>query len=198
MKLIGISGKMHSGKSYVSDILTDKYGYRRLSFAGPLKDDLREMGFLDADIDQKPTWMRLLMQAYGQARRAEDPDHWVNRLLDQLQQELIRERAALFPEESRIVIDDLRFENEADALRVWADKVPQVELHLVRLHREGYDRTDIPGARDTSETALDDYDFDIFANVPSGDLSKLETAAHDIARWCGGRATSPGSEGTSQ
>jgi hypothetical protein len=186
MKIVVISGKMHSGKSFVAGILEREHGYRRLSFAQPLKDDLRHMGFTEAEIDSKGEWMRKLMQAYGQARRAQHPDYWSNRLVERLETELHYERQGLFNvhDEVRLVIDDMRFENEANALDTFNMQHTDVELFMIRLEREGYDRSMIPNAQDESETGLDHYDrFDMRCDIESGDLDGLRGVAHDIAGW---------------
>jgi hypothetical protein len=198
MKLVAISGKMHSGKTYVADLLNRELGYRRLSFAQPLKDDVREMGFTEQEIREKEPWMRELLQVYGQARRAQDVDYWVNRMIARLRAEYHLDQTTLFSyDEARIVIDDLRFENEADALRILAEETEGLDVLLVRLERVGYDRRNLPGAFDSSEMALDWYDHDYYFNVMSGDLTGLQDVAYEIVRWDGGRASSSGAQGPS-
>ena len=179
MKMIALSGKMHSGKSYVADRLVAEHGYKRLSFAEALKDDVKQMGFFQSDIDEKPPWMRALLQAYGQARRAVDPDYWVTRMRMKIHGSYHYEQESLFSyEEEKIVIDDLRFENEADMLVTMGEEYQGMAVKLVRLERVDYDRSGIPGADDASETALDDYpEFDHTLYIMSGDLPALRAAA---------------------
>jgi len=191
MKIVGISGKMHSGKTWVSDILRNKGGYTRVSYAGPLKEDVLNMGFDPAHVLAKPDWMRNLLIAYGQARRAVNPDHWVERVGGKLRALLAEERKAnadLFGpgREQLVVIDDLRFENEADALRMFEAEFGGVDLMLVRLERRDYDRAGLAGTGDISETALDDYDFDYTYYVASGDTAGLDIIGKEIleeAMW---------------
>jgi hypothetical protein len=56
------------------------HGFSVQSFANPLKEDVVAMGF-DRKVVfyEKPPWMRALLQVYGQAKRAIDPDYWVKR-----------------------------------------------------------------------------------------------------------------------
>lgn len=115
MRIVAISGKMHSGKTFISDTLVGVCNYRRLSYAQPLKDDVREMGFSWEDIREKPPWMRFLLQAYGQARRAQDPDYWVKRMEMRLRSSYTQKQLSMYAQTPLcLVIDDLRFENEAD------------------------------------------------------------------------------------
>jgi hypothetical protein len=187
VKIIAISGKMHSGKSYVTETLVEKGLGKRMSFAQALKDDIRTMGFPESAIKEKPSWMRRLMQVYGQAWRAVDNDYWCDRLIHQI---LTHHRQyklpMLFPGEHDVfIIDDVRFENEADALLNLRDK--GIDVMLIRLERKGYDRGDIVGSDDLSELALDDYpEFDCTYTVPSGDLQGLKDIARGLEEWING------------
>ena len=182
MNVIALSGKMHSGKSYIADRLVREHGYRRMGFAEPLKDDIRHMAFKAENVRDKPGWMRTLMQAYGQARRAEDPDYWVKRLIMRLDAAYVTDRGTLFSYvPTLIVIDDLRFPNEAQALKEWAQGHEGARLIVARVHREGYDRTNLVGAMEASETAMDNYTFDLILTAESGDLNALECHADYLA-----------------
>lgn len=187
MKVIGISGKMQSGKTYVTDLLVDRGVGTRLSFAAALKDDIRKMGFIEEHIIAKPSWMRRLMQVYGQAWRAVDTDHWCHRLMDDLHEKHRQEQLPLlFPVGPQVyIIDDVRFENEADAILNLRNK--GIESRLIRLERRDYDRGDIVGSDDLSELALDDYpEFDMTYHVPSGDISGLVSVANSLEDWING------------
>ena len=158
---------MHSGKSTVANHLVDNHGFRRVSFAQPLKDDLLRMGFLQKDIDEKPSWMRRLMVAYGMARRAVNPNHWVEIAENFMGQEY-----------GRVVCDDLRFPNEYEMLRRLSAQNDDTDVQIMRLMRLGYDREDIPGYDDDSETQLDNVkDWDIVLSAVSGDVPGLLQAA---------------------
>ena len=188
MKVLAISGKMHTGKSYITDLLVSAGLGTRMAFAQSLKDDIKEMGFPEEAIKEKPSWMRRLMQVYGQAWRAVDTDHWCDRLISTLMERKRRaELPMLFPgnTEPVYIIDDVRFENEADALLNLRDK--GIDVMLIRLERSGYDRDDIVGSDDLSEMALDDYpEFDCTYTIPSGDISALRNLAHALKEWING------------
>jgi len=166
--LIALSGKMYSGKSTVADFLIRNHKFHRLSFAGALKEDIMEMGFSAQDVLNKPPWMRELLQAYGKARRAADPGYWVKRLRVKLDD----------PEftADRVVIDDMRFPNEAQFLAGRG-------AYLVRLQRLGFERGELPGWDDESETALDGWaNWSRIIAAASNDLPLLNQGATELMR----------------
>jgi len=123
-------------------------------FADALKQDVVGMGF-DKEVVyyEKPPWMRALLQAYGQAKRALDADYWVKRLDISL---------SLCAKGQVFIIDDMRFPNEL----AWVKSRGGV---TIRLEREDYPAV----SDDLSETALDDADFDHTVYGKSGELEDL-------------------------
>ena len=117
--IIGIVGVAGSGKTIVARHLVEQAGYHRLSFAAPLKRMLRAgFGLTDDQIDghlkmtsdphlngRSP---RYLMQTLGTewGRRIVGPDVWAS--------VWAREASTV---SGPIVADDVRFANEADAIR---------------------------------------------------------------------------------
>lgn len=125
--LIGIAGPAGSGKSTVADHLTEHYGFQRLRFAGALKSMIRvilmESGvsydtttrMIQGDLKEVPTPLlnghspRHAMQTLGTewGRNQLGDDFWTNIVKQQVKSS----------ERDRIVIDDVRFENEAFLIR---------------------------------------------------------------------------------
>jgi hypothetical protein len=115
-RIIGICGYKGSGKSEVAKYLIRRHGYRRFPFAQTLKDMLRTLGLTDAQVDgdQKEVPCELLggrtprwaMQSLGTewGRQCIDQDLWV------------RAWKRNVPQDRDVVVDDLRFLNEAKAL----------------------------------------------------------------------------------
>lgn len=124
--IIGLAGPIGSGKDTVAAILV-KRGYTRRAFADALKmevdiainadqrlpDDcpvtIAELGRA-RDPWVKPTQprMRALLQWWGtEYRRGADPDYWVKRLLSDVR----------MLNGTSFAISDVRFPNEADAIR---------------------------------------------------------------------------------
>lgn len=170
LRVVALSGKMRSGKSFVAEHLVEKQGFQTMRFAGPLKDDIFGMGFPRWAIIDKPDWMRLLMQAYGQARRAMNPNYWVEQLVLDMQNVRATQLAGVVSVHG-VVIDDMRFTNEANALREL--NPDEYDVKLIRLYRTG-DPGDVSHVNDVSECDLDHYkDWDAIMQARAGDPGKL-------------------------
>lgn len=162
--LIGISGKRGSGKDLLGSILVNEYGFKRFSFAAAMKKHVRDfMGLTeeqtDGDRKEKPTaysrgfvpygnslaydfWTpREIMIEVGQFYRKFDENFWVRKVL----------RYAL--DEKNACITDVRFRNEANAIRAAGGLV-------VRLERKPELNVYKGDIIDPSETDLDGYVFD--------------------------------------
>lgn len=119
-RIIALSGPTGSGKSTAAAFLQDK-GYTLVKFAGPLKAMCRAVGLTDehieGDLKERPLdWLqgkspRQFMQLLGTefGRDCIGPHFWVG----------LWERAVLdvLDQGGRVVCDDCRFANEADAVR---------------------------------------------------------------------------------
>ena len=179
-KIIAFSGKRGVGKTTAALHLVEKYGFKRVSFA----DRLKEIGcmlfpFKNQDLStkgkEKPfsvyDWTpRDFLISLGQFMRYFDPDYWVKASnLDKL--------------EGRVVIDDLRFPNEAEYIK---------SLGGIIIRIERYENLNIYGKNldDPSETSMDNYKYDHkiddCRNVSMDDLtSSLDDLAKQlgIRRW---------------
>ena len=165
MKLIILSGKMRAGKSYIADYLINHYAYARVSLAEPLKQEVRDLGFSDEDVLNKSPWMRQLLIALGQARRAQEPTYWIDRAMAYIIDMSNDQGAGLF------VCDDCRFENELEAFKLLKERGHEIVFARVE-RRGGPEPLDDP-----SETELDDYIFDAYISADSGDTDALIEAA---------------------
>lgn len=119
-RVVGLTGAAGSGKSTAAAYLQTK-GFTLVKFAGPLKDMCRAIGMsesmIEGDEKERPASMlqgktpRQAMQWLGTewGRDMIGPHFWIGlweaRALDVLDQG------------GRVVVDDCRFENEADAVR---------------------------------------------------------------------------------
>ena len=116
--IIGFTGLKGSGKTTASLHIQKEYGFKNNNFKDALVAEmldrmpkvLLELKTLyDMNINelfsQKPPIMRALMHNYGtELRRGDDPDYWVRRWAENLH-------------DSNYVVDDVRFLNEAHAIR---------------------------------------------------------------------------------
>lgn len=95
---IGLIGKMCSGKTHVAKNLARRCALKKFAFADKLKEITNDL-FLINTKDRK------LLQEVGHAMRVIDPYVWINYLLYKIK------------DENRIIIDDIRYPNELEALR---------------------------------------------------------------------------------
>lgn len=138
--LIGTKG---TGKTTFARTLMDYYGFSTLAFADPIKLSLiraintflEDQGIYHAvtlqDLHQHKEAFRMGMQWFGTdivRDLCERPNHWLDNLLRRV--DAIEANALEEGRLSAIVVDDVRFQNEADALR-------QRGFTLVRLVRSG-------------------------------------------------------------
>lgn len=133
MSIIAFTGYKFSGKSYSSSILTDKYNYTKISFAGPLKKMVTDLFSLDDECYNKDkkekiiprlnTTPRKLLQIFGtELCRETLPKHipnlklsrktmWESLLYDKVQN-LRRCNPSI-----NITVDDVRFDDEYQCIR---------------------------------------------------------------------------------
>ncbi len=133
MKIIGLVGAMGSGKSTVATCIT-RYGYKRVRFSAPLKNMFRAIGLgyehIEGNLKEEPCDLlsgftpRYCMQTLGTewARNLIDKGFWTN---------IWQKEALKWP---RVVAEDCRFPNEAQAIRslggeIWAVKRDGFNFH---------------------------------------------------------------------
>jgi hypothetical protein len=119
-RLLGLAGKAGCGKSTIAQTLVDRGLAQRVRFAGPLKDGLVAMGLSREQVDgsekETPTPLlcgrtpRYAMQKMGTefGRDMIGPDVWVRLAMHRVDELLVSG--------VNVVIDDLRFDNEAQAI----------------------------------------------------------------------------------
>jgi hypothetical protein len=167
--LIGLTGYAQSGKDTLASILVENYGYSRIAFADKIRDFLYGInpmvacsptGYLQDLINlvgwdkakQEPQVRRLLQDLGISARELIDENIWVNAALSSVSAD------------DRVVVTDVRFENEAVAIKLMGGQ-------LWRVKRLGVG----PVNNHVSESELDWYKVDqIFVNNGSiEDLTML-------------------------
>ena len=145
--IIGLTGKIGSGKDTVADFLVENYGYTKVGFSdvmydavcalwgitkedalaykseGDTKAHLVVHGFITAY-----TW-REYLQRFGteMGREVFGPDFWVEQFADRY---LAYEEH--MPDNTLYVVRDVRFNNEAELITDYAGDIWQV-------HRPGYE-----------------------------------------------------------
>lgn len=152
--IIGLTGYAQSGKDTVANILVERYGFTRVAFADKIREYLYETNpmydsivgeplFVKAKVDRdgweeakKSPHIRRLLQTSGvAARKVFGENFWVQQALRQVHFE------------GNYVITDVRFTNEADAIKkyddaqIWRIKrlgVEAVNSHISEHEMDGY------------------------------------------------------------
>jgi hypothetical protein len=159
--IIGLTGYAQSGKDTVANVLVERYGFTRIAFADKIREYLYEINpvydyiagdmlFIRAKVDRdgweeakKFPYIRRLLQTSGvAARKLFGEDFWIKQALKDIE----------FGGD--YVITDVRFQNEADAIKSMGGQI-------WRIKRLGVD----PVNSHVSETQMDGYPVDqIFIN----------------------------------
>jgi len=184
-KVIGLSGKIGSGKTTTANYLVELFGYTRLAFGDVLKRELShkfgipeelcytrkdsmilttELPRLRDPYPAKRMTVRELLQWYGTDYcRKYEPGYWVRRFLEEFDYVLSTD--------SMVVVEDVRFLNEAECINRTLDGL------MFRLEHYSHKRT--PDAH-RSETELDNYKRFMRVFHPKyGNLKACAIAIHD-------------------
>jgi hypothetical protein len=178
-KLIGLVGRKRVGKDTFAERLVQAHGFTRYAFADALRkaalglDPIvgwaftRNEGVRLSEVVERHGWegakafpeVRRTLQRYGVAIREIDPDFWLSVVFEPA----LREKGP-------VVITDVRFPNEAQAVQSHGGK-------LVRIERTTHEPRDLH----VSETALDDWKVDLV--VVNGDTIR---SLHKCADYAAG------------
>lgn len=133
--LIGLSGKLQSGKDTVAEYLIKKYNFNRLAFADKLKEMARDLFLWNGE---KDAYGRKLLQDVGMKMREIKDDVWINYILRKIDTN------------KNYIITDVRYQNEANSLLKFGAILWRIERNLKR-----QDETN----KHQSEIDLDDYKY---------------------------------------
>ena len=156
--VLGLSGWARSGKDTIADYLVDVEGYTKVSFAQPMKEAMYRLNPRITVNEVQNTALRVGIDVYGwDGLKERSPD--IRGLLQRFGTEVGREMFGenfwvdyalnAIEDGSKVVFSDVRFPNEADAIRQLGGKVYRVERAGVQAANEHI-----------SEHALDGYKFD--------------------------------------
>lgn len=135
--IIAFTGKTKSGKSTAAQILSQGFpsGVKELAFANPLKQGVKSMyNFSDDQLwgrskdvmdPRYQTTPRERLQHIASLMRGWNPDHWLERCIEEIT------TCQRNPNLSVVLISDLRYENEAKAIRALGGKI----IHIDRPNR---------------------------------------------------------------
>jgi hypothetical protein len=175
--LIGLSGYARSGKDTVAELLCLNYGYKRVSFADPMRQALyvlspkldnivRLSEYVDDygwDVAKQNQEVRRLLQVFGTevGRKMFGLDFWIDIALKDLSGD------------TQVVISDVRFPNEADA-------IAKLGGSMWRINRKNHSAVN----GHASEHAMDNY---MFSHViyNDGTLDDLSDEVFMLAKHLG-------------
>lgn len=166
--LIGLTGYKGSGKTEVAKFLHSEYFFYRINFKDALIEEMKEKlpdtlsaiakvysTTIPELFQTKPMIMRELMQNYGtEVRRNDDPMYWIKQWEEHIKD--------LPLEEDLIVCDDVRFLNEADAIKRYNGKI----IRVVNLSQD-----EEPKHQSETEQRCIDADYTLYST--SGKLLAL-------------------------
>lgn len=171
--LLGIAGKARVGKDTFADVLVNRHGYRKISFADPIRAMVSELTgipiqeLIDGPLkEQVIPWIgkspRQLMQSLGTdwARNTIDPDIWLNhakRRIAQMTQD---------PSIKGIVFADIRFDNEAFL-------ITDLGGHVLQIYRPGASAVNTHA----SEAGLQTFETPLYV-VNDGTLEAFQSYAY--------------------
>ena len=162
---IGISGKMGSGKSTLTQGIREalsNFSSETISMATPIKR-LESLIYQDLELEHTKKDRDLLI-ALGMWGRNIDSDFWLKRAVERVSDDV-----------QLVICDDIRFENEAKWFK---------ENGLL-LRIEGEQRgenVDPSKSEDITETALDNFPFDYFIDNRADKETVLMSALYCIAQ----------------
>ena len=159
MKIIGLSGKIYSGKDYIAQYIEGAFF---ISFADMLKSELATILNIPCeylyDRVRKEEY-RHDMQNHGTRMREIDKNYWIDKLFTILDILNFKNNFKI------VVIPDVRYKNEADAIRKRGGTIVRIEAPL---------RSFQYASSHPSETDLDEYPHDIVINNDYGVLADEE------------------------
>ena len=183
MIIVGLHGKLESGKNTVANFLERDHGFVKIAFAAELKraiDGIFHTNLMNDDSPEYknslfkngPLTIRELMTRFGDATLAIDPMVWINHVSEFLKT----------TQSSRVVITDVRYMNEFSFLKNGGG-------HLCKIVNNGKRISNNPAHKNhKSETNLDNpdvkFDFTITNNNGETTLdqlrSQINTVVHSI------------------
>jgi len=192
--ILGLTGKAGSGKTTCADYLVNKHGFVKVNFKDALVKEMLEnlsdtleaikndendkLSAFSSDVltvmdlfKLKPKVMRALMQNYGtDVRRKDSINYWVDKWNKSV--------AIAINDGKDVVVDDCRFLNEADAIRLAGGCIVYVNC---------LDKKCDVGAKHISETEMGSIETDETIDCCYGDLDCLHRSLDEIIKNYGGK-----------
>ncbi len=160
MTLLGITGRIHSGKDTFVQTLVRHVGFARVAFADELKSEVAEnLSITVEELERDKAKHRKLLQDHGMARRQEDHNHWITLVAAHI--DWLADTYGV----SCVAVSDVRFRNEATWVRARGGM-------LVRLIR-----ADGEFAADTHESEAGQASIHVDMTFTCGSPGEVEATA---------------------
>ena len=170
---VAFVGKMGAGKSHTAKWLRDTFDFKIFSFATGLKQAAQE--YYEMDPENKD---RQLLQTLGDAMRSVDINVFARRCVNEVAQHEDNHR-----ERVGVVIDDLRFENELQALREMPG--PRWIIIKIRPHEAVRFLDAAPLEQLTQHQSENEWTrFRVDYEIESGDTSNLQEILREANQRC--------------
>ena len=176
---LALCGRMRAGKDSIATYLIKDFGYKKLSFAHELKEEVsRAADCTVEEMEHEPlrSQIRPVLQAWGtEFRRSQNVDYWVKKLEERIVDERqIAGDGLVAPS----VVTDVRFPNEIQMLQYYGFTVVHVDMDyddvVDYLMAQGKSEN---AARDLldhpSEKEWQKANFDVVVESNMGDLPYL-------------------------
>jgi hypothetical protein len=131
--IVGFAGRIGSGKSTAAFEMCKVGGFQRVRFAGPLKKMMAALGLTTAQIDgnEKELPCELLCgKSPRQAMQTIGTEWGRNLVGGQLWVNAWKHAVMRLPAHVRVVADDVRFANEAEAIREMGGVVVRIDREV--------------------------------------------------------------------
>ena len=106
--IIGLAGKKQVGKDTAANYLAQGFGFEKIAFGDFVKKEVREILKDFAGInysDKNKEQFRTLLQAWGDVRRFQNPNYWIEKLFSEIEKS------------PKIIISDCRFIKEIEEIK---------------------------------------------------------------------------------
>jgi hypothetical protein len=175
--LVGICGKAGAGKDTIGDYLVEKYNFKKVALADPIKRLVKDVFALDdqtvydrvereKDLKRWPGWtVRKLLQYVGTELFRENIDDaiWVKSLWYKILDDV----------SGNYVVTDVRFPNELEYFKTHAEKG---EFFTIKVIRPGFG-----GKVGLSSHASEAYDLECnFEILNDGGIEDLKNKVDDV------------------
>lgn len=127
--IIGFAAYAGVGKTTAASAIINTYGFKLISFAAPIKEALRAMGLDDDEISGSKKELpcaKLGGHSPRYAMRSLGTEWGRNLISPAIWTDIWRRKVSALPPKTPIVVDDVRFQNEADAIHTMGGIVVRI------------------------------------------------------------------------